>query len=58
MIEHSMLVAVSDLHLTDGTATNNLSPRAFKHFFEFIKRVYVKIQRRSLLSLQEIHLTY
>jgi len=38
MIEHSMLVAVSDLHLTDGTATNNLSPRAFKHFFEFIKR--------------------
>lgn len=38
VIENNMLVAVSDLHLTDGTATNNLSPRAFKHFFNFIKR--------------------
>lgn len=33
-----MLVVVSDLHLTDGTASNNLSHRAFTHFLDFIKR--------------------
>ncbi|MCX8111087.1 MAG: metallophosphoesterase [Syntrophorhabdaceae bacterium] len=38
MIKKPMLVVVSDLHLTDGTATNNLSPRAFKHFLNLIKR--------------------
>lgn len=38
MIRHNMLIVVSDLHFTDGTATNNLSPRAFKHFLDFIKR--------------------
>ncbi|MCX7966345.1 MAG: metallophosphoesterase, partial [Syntrophorhabdaceae bacterium] len=38
VLENNMLVVISDLHLSDGTATNNLSPRAFKHFFNFIKR--------------------
>ncbi|MBP8625629.1 MAG: metallophosphoesterase [Syntrophorhabdaceae bacterium] len=38
MIKETMLVVISDLHLSDGTATNNLSPRAFKHFHNLIKR--------------------
>ncbi|HON86470.1 MAG TPA: metallophosphoesterase [Syntrophorhabdaceae bacterium] len=38
MIKRTMLVVVSDLHLSDGTAANNLSPRAFKHFHNLIKR--------------------
>ncbi len=38
MIKKTMLIVISDLHLSDGTAANNLSPRAFRHFQNFIKR--------------------
>ena len=33
-----MLIVISDLHLSDGTSSHNISHRAFSHFFDYIKR--------------------
>ncbi|MCX5798746.1 MAG: metallophosphoesterase [Proteobacteria bacterium] len=33
-----MLTVISDLHLSDGTSSHNISHRAFSHFFDYIKR--------------------
>jgi UDP-2,3-diacylglucosamine pyrophosphatase LpxH len=33
-----MLIVISDLHLSDGTSSYNISHRAFSHFFDYIKR--------------------
>jgi len=38
MINMLMLIVISDLHFTDGTASLNVSHRAFSHFFNYLQR--------------------
>lgn len=37
MLKVNMLIVISDLHFSDGTSSQNISHRAFLHFFQHIK---------------------
>lgn len=38
MLKANMLIVISDMHFSDGTSSQNISHRAFSHFFQHIKR--------------------